>query len=244
MDKLTRAHVSNAKIHARIHARAGRVALRDAMPADVTAYVHYWHYSGEKVKDLLAIDRKKLGTPEDSRKRFFDMIRIPGADQPNVLFTITLNDEVIGYTNINRYGPEDNYVHLHTYCAGVRSALRARGSRAAPRTGGGLAAVMIGPILAMHLNLLPVRRLILQTRTVNHWINRALDLYLPPAETRFIVNPPGLAAPSECHIRYVRHEDLPWMLRRAEFLAGSVAAESGPRTEQAPGSVADLQHAN
>lgn len=243
MKTLTRAHVSNAKIHTSLQARAGRLTLRDAMLSDVRAYVHYWHYSGEKTKDLLAIDRKKLGTPEDSRRRFFDMIRIPGANQPNVIFTITLNDEVIGYTNINRYGPEDNYVHLHTYCFAVRSALRARKTRTTSRTGAGLAAVMIGPIIAMHLNLLPVRRLILQTRTTNHWINRALDLYLPPAETKFIANPPGLAAPSECHIRYVRHEDIPWMLRRAEFLVGS-DCESAYRTEQGLGDAVGPRHAN
>lgn len=221
MNKLTRAHVSNATIHSSVHTRAGLLTLRDAMLADASAYVDYWHYSGEKLKDLLGIDRQKLGTPEDSRNRFLQMIRLPEADQPNVLFTITLNDEVIGYTNINRYGPDENYVHLHTYRAAVRSAL-SRAPAGQAKLGSGLAAAMIGPIIALHLRLFPVRRLVLQTRTINRWINRALDLYLPAAETKYIMNPPGLAAPSECYVRYVGREDVAWMLQRAQFLANSV----------------------
>ena len=35
-------------------------------------------------------------------------MRRQGHDQPSIAFTITLNDVVIGYTNINRYGPDDN----------------------------------------------------------------------------------------------------------------------------------------
>lgn len=220
MSTLREALVSDAKVHASTTMRAGTLALRDAVPSDADAYVSYWHYQGDTIRNLLGIDQKKLGTPADSRKRFFDMIRVPESQQANVIFTITLNAKVIGYTNINRYGPDENYVHLHTYRASIRSVLEAKKPRQKEniQMGAGLAAVMIGPIIAMHLNLFPVRRLVLQTRSTNRWINRALDLYMPPAETKYVTDPPGLAAPGECHVRYVRRDDLPWILGRAELL--------------------------
>lgn len=204
-------------VHASTLTRAGRLAVRDATPEDVDAYVNYWHHSGEEIKQLLGIDPERLGTPEDSKKRFFEMLRVPDKYQEDVIFTVTLNDEVIGYSNINRC-TEDSYVHLHTYRGSVRTALQER--KIASTTGAqiGVAASLIG-LVGGYFGLFPIRRVVLQTRTTNRWINRALDLYMPPAETKYVFNPPGLAAPGECHIRYVRREDIPWVRSRAEALA-------------------------
>ena len=223
------APASTGTILTSVHVPTGVLSFRDAVPADVEAYVTYWHYSGEEVKDLLGIDRERLGTPDDSRERFMKMIRTPGVHQPNVIFSITLNGEVIGYTNINQYSPDENYTHLHTYRSNVRSALRVTRLIDHARTSVGLAAALIGPGLAMYFDLFPVRRLTLQTRTTNRWINRALDMYMPPSETTYVANPPGLAAPGECHRRFVRREDVPWMLSRAKVLregqVGRIPAE-------------------
>ncbi len=211
-------HANDSTVHTSIQMRAGFLAVRDAISADADAYVNYWHYSGERIKNLLGIDRERLGTPEDSRKRFSQMIRVPGFYQPNVIFTITLNGHVVGYTNINRYGPDNSYVHLHTYHSYLRLALKSAGeSGGSPKTGASVAAVLIG-LVGGYFELFPLRRVIFQTRTTNHGINRALDLYMPPAETKYVLTPPGLAAPGECHIRYVLREDVPWMISRAKFL--------------------------
>ena len=201
-----------------IQTRLGQLSIRDAEPSEADAYVHYWHCGGEELKNLLGIDTKKLGTIEDSRKRFLKMIRIPGVEQADVIFTVALNDEMIGYTNINRQGPEDNYVHLHTYRGPLRSAIRTGKSSSGAKTGASLASVLIGPGMYMYFNLFPIRRLALPTRPQNRWINSALDLYMRPAETRYVDTPIGLAVPGELHLRYVRREDVPWMLRRADLL--------------------------
>jgi hypothetical protein len=203
--------------HISIWTSTGSFAVRDAIPSDVDAYVRYWHYSGERIKDLLGIDRQKLGTPDDSRKRFEQMIRVPGTEQASVIFTMTVDEKVVGYTNINRYGPEDSYPHLHTYHFALRSLLSARAYKSA-RNGVGIASVAIGPILAMYFRLFPVDRLVLQTRAQNWHINRALDLYMPIAETRYIANAAGLAGPGEQCLRFVRREDIPWLLSRSDFL--------------------------
>jgi hypothetical protein len=195
------------------------------MSADADAYVNYWHHSGEKIKTLLGIDKTKLGTPEDSRERFLAMIRAPDAAQASVVFTITLNDLVIGYTNLNCYGPSSNYVHLHTYYSSMRAAVRTRGTTPIDSGSGGcgVATVLIGRIIAMCFSLFTLQRLILQTRPINYPINRALDLYMPVDETRYVENPAGLAAAGELHLRYVYPSDVLWLLDRAAFLTSSLA---------------------
>ena len=185
--------------------KSGLLAVRDALPDDVDAYISYWHYEGDRVIDMLGIDRTKLGTPDDTRQRFFDMIRTPQALQKDALFTITLDGKVIGYTNINRYGAVDNFAHLHPYRCAPRSALL------------GLA-VLIGPGMDMYFSLFPIRRLILQTHPENQWINHALGLYMPPAETRHLAQPAGLAAAGEYHLRYISRDHIGPMLAESEQL--------------------------
>ena len=223
MTALTLEQDSVAAAHTSIRMRAGILELRDAMPTDVDAYVDYWHNSGDRIINFLRIDRTRLGTAEDSYRRFLRMIRVPGTEQPSIVFTITLNGEVMGYTNLNRHGPDDNYPHFHTYLhthrSSVRNALREAPARtSAARIGAGLAAVLIGPIMRVCFDLFPVRRVVLQTRPTSRGINRALDFYMPPAETKYFEKPDGLAGPGEFHMRYVFAHDVPMMLERSRAL--------------------------
>lgn len=211
-----------------VETRAGVLALRDAVPADLDAYLNYWHYSGERIKEILGIDQAKLGTPADTRERFLSMIRKPGTYPSDVLFTATLNGSVIGYTNMNRYGADEAYVHLHLYRRSLRSVLVARTPGAPARAGAGLAAALIGPGLSMYFRLFPLERLILQTRPENSAINKALDLYAFAAERRYVAHPAGLAAPGEQCLRYVHRADVPRMLRRSQALSALVAGAGSP----------------
>jgi len=223
-------NVVAVRTHATVRIRAGLLAVRDAIPADVEAYVNYWHYSGERVKQLLGIDLQRLGTPQDSRERFLRMLPVPDGAPADTIFTITLNDAVIGYTNINWRGPDDSCVHLHTYRGCLRGAVEGT-NRARVGSRSGVAAALFG-LVGGYFELFPLRRVILQTRPTNTWINRALDLYMPPAETKFIADPPGLAAPGDCHVRYVRREDIGWIRTRAESLGNAVVtgAMRSPKT--------------
>lgn len=233
MNTIVKAFARDAVVHTSIRTNLGFLAVRDALPSDVEAYVNYWHYSGDEVKNVLGIDPIRLGMPDDSRARFLRMLRDPDAAPRDVIFSITLNDELIGYTNMNWYGPDRSYVHLHTYRAAVRSALRAARMAATARASASLASVLIG-LIGMYFDLFPLRRILFQTRTTNRWINRALDLYMPPAETRFVTDPPGLALPGDCHIRYVHREDALWMQARAEFLARSRSKTTALATAKEP----------
>jgi len=202
-----------------VRMRAGLLELRDALPSDSEAFVEYWHSSGEQHLNFLGIDRAKLGTREETQLRFLRMVRVPGLDQSSVVITLVLNGRVVGYTNINMYGPYDNYIHFHTYRSSVRSSMTAyRGVER--RTGGAsVAPVAIGLILSTFFALFPVQRLILQTRTRNLGINRALDHYMPVVETHWLENPNGLAEPGEFHIRYVYRDRAGLLVQRARQLA-------------------------
>jgi RimJ/RimL family protein N-acetyltransferase len=214
-------HDRDITVHSSLQMRAGRLAVRDAIPEDGDAYVKYWHESGDRIIKFLRIDRARLGSPADSRERFLRMIRVPGAEQKSVIFTMTLNEEAIGYTNLNRHSLDDNYPHFHTYLhthrPSVRSALRS--AEQSSRRGAGVAAVLVGPIMRMCFDLYPLRRIVLQTRPTSVGINRALDFYMPPAVTEYIEKADGLAGPGEFHMRYVYREDAGWMFERAQALA-------------------------
>jgi hypothetical protein len=203
--------------------RAGVLGVRDARPEDLDGFQRYWHQSGDRIKELLRIDLTRLGTPDDTRARFLRMIRVPGSDQRSIVFTLTLNGMAIGYTNVNMHGPDENYPHFHTYMHTDREVMRAIAAASPRREGGrgaGVAAVMIGLGVGTLLRNMPrIRRVCLQTRVTSEGINKALDLYLPPAETRHFDNPDGIASPGEFHIRYVHRSDAAAFMERAKLLA-------------------------
>ncbi|HET9929747.1 MAG TPA: hypothetical protein VFQ35_03635 [Polyangiaceae bacterium] len=203
------------------------LGVRDATVDDSEAFVNYWHYSGDQIKEALRIDLVRLGTPEDTRNRFLRMLRRPGVRSPSVVFSLTLDDEVIGYTNVNMHGPLENYPHFHTYVhtdtrvkKKIAEALAHTPRADTSKTGAGIAAVMIGfGIGSITKHLTHIERLVLQTRVTSVAINRALDLYMPADETRFIENPDGVASAGEFHMRYVPRSRAAVFLERAESLA-------------------------
>ncbi|MBA2673963.1 hypothetical protein [Ramlibacter sp.] len=204
--------------------RFGCVGVRDALPEDAEAYVKYWHFSGERIKNLLRIDRERLGGPDDARRRFMGFIRQPGVHQPCVLFTLTLNGVVMGYTNVNRYSPTENFPHFHTYMHThrelVRQALGGVDRRVLAGRGSNIAAVLAGASIEMFFRLLPIERVSLQTRPTSIGINDALDNYLPAEETRHFDKADGLAGPGVFHMRHLLRKDAGWVLERARAIAG------------------------
>lgn len=182
-------------IHATVATPRGEATIRDLVVDDIDDIVRYWHHSGTEHLEFLGIDCTKLGSPEDTRKRFLHAIRTNDVNQANVALAITLDQRLIGYSNLNRYGPDDNYPHLHLIDPSSRA--------------GGVATQTVPRILKIYFQLFPVRRLILQTHTDNTGINQVLDKYFPTAETRHFDNPDGLVGAGEFHVRYVSRSDLP-----------------------------------
>jgi hypothetical protein len=203
--------------------RLGRMGVRDALPEDAEPYVRYWHHSGERIKDLLRIDRERLGGPADSRQRFLRMIRVPGTPQSSVIFTLTLNGVTIGYSNINCYTPTENFPHFHTYMHThrdlVRRALAGLPREFAQGRGASVAPVLLGLMVQVFFRALPIQRLSLQTRPTSTGINRALDLYLPVEETRHFDKADGLAGPGVFHMRHLLRADMGRVAARTEELA-------------------------
>jgi hypothetical protein len=182
-------------VYASASTPVGVAVLRDLRPDDLDEIVRFWYSSGEEFLDFIGIDRLRLGTAEYTRQRFLRAIWRGDLSQPNVVFAITVDGDFAGYTLLNRYTPETNYSHWHITNPRLRGA--------------GLSTALYPHRIKTYFDLVPMGRLIHQTRTRNIAVNRMLDKYVPIAETRYIEHPDGVALPGEFHLRYVFREDVP-----------------------------------
>jgi hypothetical protein len=187
-----------------VKTRLGVAALRDLVPSDIDAVLHYWYTSGDDYLDALGIDRSRLGSTDQTRQRFLRAIRSSDPNQQSLAFAITLNREFVGYTLLNRYAPADNYSHWHI----TNPRLRATG----------LSTALYPHRIQMYFDSVRMERLTHQTRTTNIGVNRMLDRYVPVAETHYVDDPDGVALPGTFHLRYVYRKDLPRLFDKAATL--------------------------
>lgn len=179
----------------------GIVGLRDLSAADLPAIVEYWVSSPDEFLDFMGVDRQRLGSREQIHARFSNAIRTGDLGQPALRLAITLDERPVGYTLLNHYSDEVNYSHWHI----IDPALR----------GKGLSTALYPFRIKAYFDVLPISRLIHQTRTRNLGVNRMLDKFVPVSETAFIEKPDGVASPGEFHIRFVRRDDIPRIFERA-----------------------------
>lgn len=211
-------HPDTQLIRASLPMRAGLLTLRDARPEDADAFVEYWTGSPAHYLAALGVDTSRLGDAQQIRERF--LRNLPSCElleQATVIYSLYLNEVLIGYTNINRHDDWENYAHFHTYRKALRQAM-SNGPKS-QTAGGGVAACLIGLGIAHYLETFGVARLVIQTRTRNHLINRALDLYLPAFKTCHFDTPDGLSEPGEFHVRYAHREKRHLYRERAQELA-------------------------
>ncbi|HEY4777010.1 MAG TPA: hypothetical protein VIH56_05055 [Candidatus Acidoferrales bacterium] len=189
---------------------SGLAGLRDLTSSDLPAIADYWLLSPDEYLVAMGVDRQRLGSAEDIHKRFFNAIRTGQPVQPSIALAITLGEDLVGYTLLNRYSAEVNYSHWHIIVPNLRAK--------------GLSTVLYPGRLKAYFDLTPISQLIHQTRTSNIGVNRMLDKFIPVSETKFIDKPDGVAKPGEFHLRYVRREDLPGILARAAQLGSNQSA--------------------
>jgi hypothetical protein len=199
-------HQSKIRLHASVKTPRGVAALRDFAVEDVDAIVRYWFTSGDEFLDFMGIDRERLGTMEDTRHRFLRAIRTGDPSQRTFALAITLDGELAGYTLLNRHTPETNYGHWHITVPQLRAA--------------GISTALYPHRIKTYFDLVPIERVIHQTRTRNTAVNRMLDKYVPVSETCRLEHPDGVALPGEFHLRYVQRADVPKLFARAADLRG------------------------
>jgi hypothetical protein len=182
----------------------GIAELRDLTPSDLPAIVDYWLLSTAEYLALMGVDRQRLGSEEDIRKRFLNAIRTGDPGQTSIGLGITFEHRLVGYTLLNRYSEDVNYSHWHIIVANLRAL--------------GLSTALYPYRIKTYFDVAPISLLIHQTRTRNLGVNRMLDKFVPVSETKFIEKPDGVASPGEFHLRSVRREDIPGFFARAEEL--------------------------
>jgi hypothetical protein len=181
--------------HSSIQLPLGTAALRDLSEEDIDSVVRYWFTSSDEFLDFMGVDRRRLGTKEETRQRFLGAIRTGEREQKAFALAITLNGILVGYTLLNRYAPETNYSHWHILVPELR--------------GCGVSSALYPHRIKAYFDLAPIERLIHQTRTRNTAVNRMLDKFVPIGETCYVEQPDGVALPGEFHLRYVSRSDIP-----------------------------------
>lgn len=181
-------------IHASVATRKGVAVLRDLAAEDIDAIVQYWFTSGDEFLEFMGVDRSRLGTTKQTHDRFLRAVRTGDSNQKSITLAIVLNSGFAGYTLLNRYTPETNYSHWHITVPQLRGA--------------GLSTALYPYRIKAYFDLVPIERLIHQTRTRNTAVNRMLDKYVPVAETCHVEQPDGVALPGEFHLRYVLRADV------------------------------------
>lgn len=192
--------------HASVETSKGIAALRDLSAGDIEPIVRYWFNSSDEFLDLMGIDRRRLGSAQDTQQRFLRALRTGDPNQKSFALGILLDGELVGYTLLNRYTPETNYSHWHIIVPDLRGA--------------GISTALYPHRIKTYFNLVPIERLIHQTRTRNTAVNRVLDKYVPVAETSHVEQPDGVAVSGEFHIRYVLRADIPRLFVRVAELRG------------------------
>jgi RimJ/RimL family protein N-acetyltransferase len=162
------------------------VVLRDLKQGDIETFVAYWHESPPEHLDFLGVDRRKLGTPADTRERFRRSIRNGDPDQERVVFVVDLDGCPVAYTNLHFVSPEENYIHGHV----VDEELRDHG----------LASLMSIRVIEVAFREFAIDRLTLQTRATNHHINHVLEKLGLEFAPRHLTEPDGLPTPGEFRV--------------------------------------------
>lgn len=171
-----------------LHTQLGdaEVVLRDLREDDIETFVAYWHESPPEHLDFLGVDRRKLGTPADTRERFRCSIRNGDPDQERVVFVVDLDGRPVAYTNLHFVGPEESYIHGHV----VDEQLRDRG----------LASLMSLRVIEVAFREFPIDRLTLQTRATNDRINHVLEKLGLEFAPRHLTEPDGLPGPGDFRV--------------------------------------------
>jgi hypothetical protein len=140
------------------------------------------------------LDRKRFPGKAALRERYMAWKWAGDPAQMSSIFALRLDGRLIGFTNLLRKSPTENYSHWHIIDPGDRA--------------GGVSSSVYPTRIELYFELFPIERLVHQTRTTNTGVNRMLDKFVPIAKTEFVDRPDGLAKPGEFHMRYVTRADL------------------------------------
>lgn len=192
-----------------VETRLGLLSMRDCCEEDAEQYAAYWAEKPVEKLKLLGVDYERLGGHDDLLRKFRSLI--PKGDirsQKNAIFSIYMDETLVGYTNTNRHSDEVNFCHIHFYQGGLRNFLRTylESTPDAERGNPNIGAVLMGIGIAHSLQLFGLHRVIAETRVTNRLVNEAVDQYGPPDETLDLEKPDGLSKSGRFHHRFFYYE--------------------------------------
>lgn len=188
----------------RVPTRLGEVWFDAAVSeADLDSMADYFTRPDAHLDTLM--DRTRL-TREKLRERYAAWRWSGDPAQMSSIFALRCRagdaSRLIGFTNLLRKTPDENYSHWHI----IDPADRA----------GGVSTAIYPTRIALYFDLFPIDRLVHQTRVSNEGVNRMLDRFVPIAKTEHVDKPDGLARAGDFHIRHVTRADLPRILAMSQ----------------------------
>lgn len=171
--------------------------------ADLDAIADYFTRPDAHLDTL--IDRTRMPSRDKLRERYASWRWSGDAAQMSSVFALRLDGRLVGFTNLLRRTPEENYSHWHIIEEGARA--------------GGLSTAIYPTRIRLYFDLFPIERLVHQTRVTNTGVNRMLDRFVPDQRVEYVEKPDGLAKPGEFVTRYVTRADIPRIVALGEKLA-------------------------
>src|SRR5437867_1764796 len=102
-----------ARVHAQLELQGRQVIFRDLLHSDLPHIADYWSNAAPDFLERMGVDDSKLGSPEAIMARFEPAIPSGNPVQRKLAFAIEVDGKMVGYTNLNRYSPGENYSHWH-----------------------------------------------------------------------------------------------------------------------------------
>jgi hypothetical protein len=136
-----------------------------------------------------------MPSPEKLRERYAAWRWAGDPDQMSSVFALRLDGRFIGFTNLLRRTPQENYSHWHIVDESARA--------------GGLSTAVYPTRIDLYFDLFPIERLVHQTRVTNTGVNCMLDRFVPVAHVGYVDKPDGLSRPGDFVTRHVTREDIP-----------------------------------
>jgi RimJ/RimL family protein N-acetyltransferase len=139
-----------ARVHAQLELRGRGVSVRDLVLSDLPRIADYWWTADAASLERMGVDHSRFDSHEAIMARFEPAIPSGDPEQAKLAFAIDLDGEMVGYTNLNRYSPTENYSHWHIIDPQWRNS--------------GLSSLLYPYRLRTYFACTPMDRLIHQTR--------------------------------------------------------------------------------
>lgn len=167
----------------RIRFKDSEAVIRSLEEKDIDRLVDYWHSNDAAFLEGIGADFSKLSSRDATREKFQRALEGKVGPGERAVMVVTLEDQVVGYFNLNFWTREEAAIHAHVLDERMRHT--------------GLATTIASNVLATCFVNLGLQRVIVQTLPTNRASNGFLEKLGLVGRREYIEKPDGMARPGE-----------------------------------------------